>query len=371
MKTVASALSARNNNFDALRLLAALVVLWSHSYPLTAHSKDEIFSKILFGYDDGGSIAVTIFFVISGFLITKSASERDTSDYLIARALRILPGLALVVVATTLVIGPLLTNLSLVGYLRDHSTVSYLRNIRVFGVQYDLPSATAGLIYPGAINGSLWTLSLECGFYVIIAALFNFGLFTERNASIVVVAVVSVYFYCSYCLGYSWSNQGPMLWKGASLYLTAKYGSAFFLGGALWVYRKRAVLSCGMAVTCAIALFAAAGTASAVFVHTLSIPYLVIYFAIGVPITVSLKRVGDLSYGTYLFAFPIQQAIIFFLGPTISATKVSLLATPIVLMIAYCSWWFVEKPLLSLKGTGMLTGRAKHLQRLGAGSAQV
>ena len=76
MKTVASAMSNRNNNFDVLRLFAALLVLWGHSYPLTADGQDDIFSKSLCGYDTAGGFAVMIFFVISGFLVTKSASER-------------------------------------------------------------------------------------------------------------------------------------------------------------------------------------------------------------------------------------------------------------------------------------------------------
>jgi peptidoglycan/LPS O-acetylase OafA/YrhL len=95
-------MSSRNNNFDVLRLFAALLVLWGHSYPLTADGQDDIFSKSLCGYDAAGGFAVMIFFVISGFLVTKSASERTTADYLAARALRILPALACVVLFTSL-----------------------------------------------------------------------------------------------------------------------------------------------------------------------------------------------------------------------------------------------------------------------------
>jgi len=194
-------MSSRENNFDVLRLFAALLVLWGHSYPLTADGQDDIFSKCLFGYDTAGSFAVMIFFVISGFLVTKSASERTMGDYFAARALRILPALACVVVFTILVIGPILTTLPLGDYFRDRWTRSYLTNILVFGIQYDLPSTTTRLLYPGAINGSLWTLSLECGFYVVLGVLFFFGLFTPRIVYIIVIAVVLAKFYCLYRLG--------------------------------------------------------------------------------------------------------------------------------------------------------------------------
>lgn len=342
-------MSNRNNNFDLLRLFAALLVLWGHSYPLTADGKDDIFSKSLCGYDTAGGFAVMIFFVISGFLVTKSASERTTADYLVARALRILPALACVVLFTILVIGPILTTLPLVDYFRDRWTRSYLTNILVFGMQYDLPSTTTRLPYPGTINGSLWTLSLECGFYIILTVLFFFSLFTQRIAFIFIIAGVLAKFYCFYLLGLNWDNPGPAIWRGAPVYHTVVNGSAFLLGSAFWIYRDRISLSFAMVVACAVALYAAAGTWSAAIVYSLTLPYLVIYLALGTPFKVNLRQLGDLSYGAYLVAFPIQQTVIGLFGPHIYATKVSLIATPIVLAIAYFSWWFIEKPCLALK----------------------
>lgn len=358
MKTVADAMSSRNNNFDVIRLFAALLVLWSHSYALTAHDSKDIFPKFLLSYGSGSRLAVMIFFVISGFLVTKSASERGTAEYLASRALRILPGLTFVVVSTVFVIAPMMTRLPLIEYLRDSQSLSYLWNVTVFGIQLDIPSATSGLPFPGVINGSIWTLSLECGFYVMIAALFRFDLLTERRAFVPIIAVISLFFYFTYVLGYNWENRGPAIWKGASLYPTARYGSAFILGSAFWIYRNKIVLNSATAVACAIALYAAAGTVSAVAVYCISVPYLVLYFAIGTRATLDIRKVGDLSYGAYLFAFPIQQAIIGLLGP-ISPTKLSLLATPIVLVIAYFSWWFIEKPFLSLKGPRLSMSRAQ------------
>jgi len=107
-----------------------------------------------------------------------------------------------------------------------------------------------------------------------------------------------------------------------------------------------------MVVACAVALYAAAGTWSASIVYSLAVPYVVIYLALGTPFQIDLRQFGDLSYGAYLVAFPIQQTVIGLFGPHIYATKVSLIATPIVLAIAYFSWWFIEKPCLALKRRG-------------------
>src|SRR5690242_1709390 len=128
MRTVADGLAYKANNFDWLRLFAAMLVLWSHSYPLTADGKDDIFTKMLFGYDLAGSFAVAIFFTISGFLVTRSAAGRSTVSYLIARSLRILPGLALAVLITVFAIGPMLTRMPLHQYFSDPSTLAYLGN---------------------------------------------------------------------------------------------------------------------------------------------------------------------------------------------------------------------------------------------------
>lgn len=347
MQTVSDAVSSRNNNFDLLRLFAALIVLWAHSYPLTDHGADDIFTKSLFGYDMAGSFAVLIFFVISGFLVTKSVTERGTGEYLAARALRILPALVCAVFVTVFVIGPLLTKLAVADYFSAPGTLAYLRNVFVFGIQYDIPAATKGLPYAGSINSSLWTLSLECGFYIALVGLVSFGLLTPRRAGIFVAAMVALYFYCAYVLGLSFGVPGPSLWQGATLFQVAKNGCAFFLGGAIWIYRDKVPLNAGVAIACALALYAAVGTSSATVVYALALPYLVIYAALGLP-AFSLRRLGDLSYATYLFAFPIQQLVINWIGGS-SPTNVSLIATPIVLTISYFSWWYLERPFLALK----------------------
>jgi len=105
-------LRAHDNNFDALRLLFAVVVLFSHSYALLG-KPDELFAMLL-GYDTGGGFAVAGFFVISGFLVARSALSSGLRRYAAGRVLRIVPALAVVSILCVLVVGPLTTQLSLV-----------------------------------------------------------------------------------------------------------------------------------------------------------------------------------------------------------------------------------------------------------------
>jgi peptidoglycan/LPS O-acetylase OafA/YrhL len=267
--------------------------------------------------------------VISGFLVTRSASTRSISGYLAARALRILPALAVVVLVTVFFIGPLLTRMTLKEYFSEN------------------------LLHPGTINGSLWTLRLQCAFYVILLGLVIMRLFGQQIGLLITAAVVAAFFYCVYHLKYGWNNEGPVFWQGIGVYSTLKFGSAFMLGGALWIYRHDIPLSPWSAFLCGLALITGAGSPASTVLYVLCVPYLVIYLALGLPISLPLsEKIGDLSYGVYLMAFPIQQAVITFLGNH-SPILVSVIATAIVLPLAVLSWRFIEKPSLDFKTTGL------------------
>ena len=96
LRTIETEFDPRRNNIDLMRLIAASMVLVAHCWPLTG-SGDVDPVTLLSGYRvGGGSLAVMIFFVLSGFLVTKSAIDRALGDYIVSRALRIVPALAVV-----------------------------------------------------------------------------------------------------------------------------------------------------------------------------------------------------------------------------------------------------------------------------------
>ena len=117
----------KSNNFDLLRLLAAILVLFSHSYPLAGDNSAEWLAAISHGFISFGDLAVACFFIISGYLITGSMINRGKMiDYFIARVLRIFPGLIISVLICTLIIGTLVTILPLNSYLSDPQVYSYM-----------------------------------------------------------------------------------------------------------------------------------------------------------------------------------------------------------------------------------------------------
>lgn len=151
----------RTNNFDALRLLAATVVVYGHAFPLTKTAQVVILGNSV------ESLAVKVFFVISGYLISESwLRDPQINRFLIRRALRIFPALIVVVLLSVLVLGPLATTLSIAGYFGNISVLMYLKNIFLYPVYY-LPGVFQSNPYPIAVNGSLWSLPVEFSMYLL------------------------------------------------------------------------------------------------------------------------------------------------------------------------------------------------------------
>ena len=162
-------LTHRENNFDSVRLIAAAAVIYGHAHPLT-QTPDRVFWG-----NSVESFAVKVFFVISGFLITASwLSDPSPFRYFAKRALRIFPALAVVVAVSALVLGPLVTTLPLSSYFASPQVPAYFSNIALRPVYY-LPGVFDRLPYPGAVNGSLWSLPAEFAMYLLLPLLCVLG----------------------------------------------------------------------------------------------------------------------------------------------------------------------------------------------------
>jgi peptidoglycan/LPS O-acetylase OafA/YrhL len=171
------------NNFDLIRLFAAALVVFSHSCILTdGNYSHEPLSILTGGSYALGRIAVDIFFVISGFLITMSfESTNSLPNFLWKRCLRIFPALIVLLFLTTFIIGPIATALPLHEYFSRDDTYAYLTNVRLFRLQYSLPRVFENNPYPNAVNGSLWTLAYEFVCYLLVAILGVLGILKKRK----------------------------------------------------------------------------------------------------------------------------------------------------------------------------------------------
>lgn len=308
----------RINNFDGLRLLGALAVLWSHMFVLTGRPEPQ--TPLGGSY---GHVGVLMFFSISGYLVTLSwRRDSDARRFLARRALRILPGV-------------------LVALLLACTVVSLL--------------GLGG--FPGnprpELNESLWTIPLEIYCYLILTGI----VLVSRRAGVWMALLM---------LG------GAVALRAMDSYLALFSYGLFFAMGVLvaeFDLLKRPVVIAAMGAL-AVAFMA---TGHWYLVRVMLVPVAVIYIGTrSWPLMRSAGRFGDLSYGIYIYAWPVQQLAVAFLP---GASFATLLAVSLVVTtaLAWCSWRLVEKPALAFKpgGAGWIAGRQRALPGAGTGGASL
>ncbi|MCE9537429.1 MAG: acyltransferase, partial [Nitrospirae bacterium] len=168
--TLSNYTQGHDNNFNLLRIVAAFAVLVTHSFALAIGTGAAEPFRDSLGMTMG-TMAVDVFFVTSGFLVTGSLLARQNArQFLWARFLRVFPALLVMLLLTVFGLGPLLTSWPLAAYLTDSGTYGYLLKCAtlVSGVWYNLPGVFDDNPFKHAVNGSLWSLPYEIRMYAIV-----------------------------------------------------------------------------------------------------------------------------------------------------------------------------------------------------------
>lgn len=336
----------RNNNFDVLRLFAAILVIEGHAFALTKSNLLEPVSYLVKS-TYSGAIAVAIFFLISGYLITKSyLSSNNIIKYFLSRIFRIIPGLLVCCVLTIFVIIPI--SFSVLGklpndYFINISTYNYLKNILLYPVQYNIENIKFSTMSEGrTINGSLWTLSYEFTCYVMVAILGVMRLL--RREIILMMFIIS---YVFFLVNYP-TNQ--IVFKYQDTDHVIYFLSLFLCGSCFYLFRDTIVFRKSYFIFSIIILmfFAYYGK---FFIHGVVTfgAYIVFFIAFQVkPKCNILVRNGDFSYGIYIYGFLIQQVAVLFFGENMSPFSNMLITYLCVIFLSILSWKFVENPCLLL-----------------------
>jgi peptidoglycan/LPS O-acetylase OafA/YrhL len=336
----------RANNLNLLRMIAATMVVLSHSYALLGRAGDEPLVAMSRASIDAGTIGVITFFGISGFLIAQSL-ERTPSlvRYATARALRILPGLYLAKLFCVVAVGWTVTMLPSAAYWTDAGTWSFLFGTPFLGLRDRLPGVFATLPYPLAVNGSLWTIPVEIWCYAAAAMIAVAG-FARRARLYTALFVVAIVAYVA--SPHTTSALMPSGGYGTVPGLLA----SFFFGGWLHVCRRRIPVSLPAAGIVALIIVACSRLPwIAAPCYFFGIPYLALVAAYHPRLLWRrYLEFGDYSYGTYVLAFPIQQLLIWQLGP-LQSPMLFALTLAVTLPLAMVSWHMVEAPALALKST--------------------
>lgn len=339
MKTFEPLAHGRDNHFNLLRILAASAVIVSHAFPIALGrgAAEPLTGFMPFSL---GSASVKIFFAISGFLVLKSWDRHPKLlDFTVARVLRIFPALAVVALVTAFVAGPIFTTLPPGAYFANRATLEYApRAISLYFLSFELPGVFTATPYGDAVNGPLWTLYYETLCYAGIAAAGIVGLLTRRRFPLLLLL---------YAAGYV-AIRAHLIPGGFTLYAVLSF--PFLIGMAVYEYRRLVPAYAG--ILAALALLAAAALAFHILAEeacTLAIAYGALWAGQAkAPLLLHYNRIGDYSYGVYIYGWPVEQILVTLL-PGIAPAALFCLAIPAAVLCGCVSWYVVEKPSLAAK----------------------
>ncbi len=326
---------ARYPNFDFLRLGAALSVLFSHAF-LIAEGTQAHEPLVMLSGNQGilGLLGVFVFFTMSGFLVTQSfESTGSPLRFLAARLLRIYPALIICLAICILALGASVTTLPLAEYLRHPDTWRFLRaNLLMQSFDESLP----GVVFVDnavgtVVGGSFWSLRFEVYFYLMVLALGALRLLDRRCAVILLAAGLAASYF-DWLGGFGWLLP-------------------YFAIGMVMYYSTRTRLPSGvLAIAAALGIVATIILGQMLFAFALLGGYLTIYLATSRSIVLPrAARFGDLSYGLYIYGWPVEAGVAHAFGGTAAWWQVFALGTAISLILAFISWHVIERPALRLK----------------------
>ena len=336
--------AGRANNLNLIRALAATGVLVSHAWPIALGPSATEPLHALTGFSLG-ALCVMLFFAASGFLIAGSWERRpDPVRFALARALRLFPALTVSLVLVALVMGPLVAGRSLLDYAADPEVQSFLfHNLLLVSPQYALPGVFEANPFPH-VEGSIWTLLHEALCYGAVLIAGVLGLMTPRRLP----ALLGLFAVLWLALA---------LWGGVPGRFARLHELSlpFAMGAAFWCLRDRIALSGwgalglgGLALAASRVDPEGAGGTLSRLAWSGGLAYGLLW-ATYVPSGAvrGFNAFGDYSYGLYIYAFPMQGLMVWWLGAQTPLANVAL-SMPLTLGLAILSWHLVERPALGL-----------------------
>lgn len=322
------------NNFTLLRIVLAIAVLFGHSFPIVGKGSDPISVALLQPTEWLGSIAVHCFFFISGFLVVASFVRRGAIKYILSRVLRLYPAILVYSVIVILIIGPIFSNVSLSEYISARPWFNLL-NAGLWEWNYNLPFVFENNPIPIATNGSAWTLPVELRCYILILFIGFFGALDNKIRAN--CALISLLMICFFSYSYL-----PMFGSSINFRTPLIY---FLTGSLFWVNRGIIPMNSYLAIFSCFLTVLSIKTEFLYIMLPLFIGYLVLAFVYILPYA-KIDKVGDLSYGIYIYAWPIQQLV---WAPNQGPYENFVISLLLVLFFAFFSWRFVEKPAINFR----------------------
>jgi peptidoglycan/LPS O-acetylase OafA/YrhL len=340
----------RNENvgINFIRFILAFFVLLSHSWPLSGLGNDPTFVYKNLELTLG-TFAVTLFFAISGYLVGFSAITRNPSDFIQSRILRIFPAYIFCLFVSAFVLGTIIhlsSGESLKSYFNFNQNgpfAYFMHNLVLpMDITYNINNIFGSNPYNFAINGSLWTLPLEFRLYLLLLLLILIGKSIKLHFALMFfIGYLFLYFIAD-------NMEIEILKVIYSSFIVDNINliSVFFLSAAIAVYGNRFRINNYIVVIALPFIFW--------FNFYIEIIGIVLMMTLLPKLSEILKlsRIGffknDISYGLYIFAFPTQQAVIYFL-PNLKLIEFIFLSLLFSSILSLFSWKFIESPILKIK----------------------
>jgi peptidoglycan/LPS O-acetylase OafA/YrhL len=325
---------------------------------LTGSQKIDFLAIQTKGQINLGEFAVGGFFAISGFLVTQSLlNSKSVLQYLWKRFLRLFPALFASLVFTAILLGPFITHLSMRDYFFGIEGVSPWQNIfsnitlSIFSFKYIIRDLFINNPYPYAVNGSLWTLKHEFASYIILILLSFFSFVKHPKLLLLFTGLIGSAYLVYHFLGVSLVSKITTTWwifNSVEYPFFLEYFWMFLQGSILYIYRKNIFVNSRLFILFFGLVIISIWAGYFHYAWLFFSPYLIISTAIILPLS-AFSKYGDFSYGIYVYAFPIQQTLVYLLYPNINEIQLMAYSFVIALIVAVISWKVIEKPALSLK----------------------
>ena len=340
----------RRNSFDAIRMFAAFCVFFSHELGMAGYVEPAL-----------GPLGITlsstglyIFFGLSGYLVFRSLL-RDPRPlrFIQARLLRIYPGWIVSMVFCVL-LGAAVTTVPQAEFWRDPLTWNYLlHNVPILTTptEFLLPGVF-GTARWSAVNGSIWTVKYELLCYGLVLGLSGLAaVLRVRRAALLAISTAGLVAVYIHHIATTPNPDSAVFFARYNDFNLIRFFMTF-LAGSLYAacepLSERArllflLVPAGLVTFGLSPDFARAGIVLLLTLAVIELGKSPLLFSR------AYRRVGDLSYGTYLYAYPVQNLVTSRLFDGHNLALVVAVSLVLILGLAYLSWCLVERPALRLK----------------------
>ena len=316
-KNLSELLGIKSTNVNLLKFICAILVIVGHANPITGTGVD-ILTEYTGGECSFGGLAVGVFFFFSGLYVTKSLSKTvNLRTYLAKRVERIFPQLAVVILISAFVLGPIFTSLPIGTYFLSPGTYTYLLNAVLIPI-HNLPGVFEGLPYQ-TVNGPLWTLPVEFACYLMLWAISLILIIATKTKSqsdlsgIVGNKAFRVLLWIAGGVALIIFVTVFYVLKNEFLISVVRPIVIFIEGSLYYQYREKIKVN---------------------WIAGLIMAYITVALTLGIPQIKADWTVFKVSYEMYLLGWPIQQLLLLVFKGNMSAIANVLLAVPIDIVIA-------------------------------------